>query len=162
MWDHPSPSTNPWIWGFCCISEILLDLSIQNRSVPGLVLFGSKTPAPLEVTAKDPAVPLEAEAKDPPGSNSHCSEHFSGIAVDTRPAPPILVFIVVFIFCPSRAPHGRAFQDGSAGSAVYGAFLHGKMGFGFFGISTSLLEPWCEVTEPGSGAPWVYFPLKSS
>lgn len=127
-----------------------------------MVLFGRTTPAPLEVTAKDPAVPLEAEAKDPSGSNSHCSARLSGIAVDTRPAPPILVFTVVFIFCPSRAPHGQALQDGSAGSAVCGAFPQGMTGFGFFGISVSLPEPWCEVTQPDPGVPGVYFPLKSS
>lgn len=116
---------------------------------------------PLEVAAKDPAAPLEATAKDPSGSNSHCLEHFSGIAVDTRPAPPILVFIVVFIFCPLRAPHSRVFQDGSAGSAVYGTVPQGMTGFGFFGISVSLPEPWCEVTEPSPGVPRVYFQLKS-
>lgn len=38
---------------------------------------------------------------------------------------------------------------------------HGMTGFGFFGISVSLPEPWCEVTEPDPGIPRVHFQLKS-
>lgn len=109
----------------------------SDRPGPALGLFGTRT-----------AAPLEAAAKDPSGSHSHCLERFSGIAVDTRPAPPILAFIVVFIFCPSRAAHGRALQEGSAGSAVYGAFPQGMTGFGFLGFPCPCWSPGVRSQSP--------------